>query len=328
MTNKNYTKEQQDYIDEIKKGIPESLLQEVVYYKGRARNSRYYDREMVYGKDYVACPFTDKRSERKLEKHFLKIPNIDIDKLYSLFPELSKGASVATSKARQQASALMEDANGNNIIGDDGKPLTVAQYAALQSINSRTTKGSDGLSSAERASVKRIEAMSNDINEYGMNGSIQQQLNIHYNKTAQSVGKRKTDFENYKETQNYVTYYSPLYTEKKEIGKIKRIVSIREGFDNNISPILILRLENIVYNDYINKKESFGFRLNELLMLTGYTKERSDYEYQLYQDAIQASYDTGDAFSNVYILYHIAKYYDYKDHKEDVLEIIKTIFKR
>ena len=128
----------------------------------------------------------------------MKIPNIDIDKLYSLFPELSKGASVATSKARQQASALMEDANGNNIIGDDGKPLTVAQYAALQSINSRTTKGSDGLSSAERASVKRIEAMSNDINEYGMNGSIQQQLNIHYK--TQSVGKRKTDFENYKET--------------------------------------------------------------------------------------------------------------------------------
>ena len=72
MTHKKLYKRTTSTLMKLKKGIPESLLQEVVYYKGRARNSRYYDREMVYGKDYVACPFTDKRSERKLEKTFLE----------------------------------------------------------------------------------------------------------------------------------------------------------------------------------------------------------------------------------------------------------------
>ena len=343
MTNRKYTKEQQDYIDEIRHGFTEKIFKKFAGYKNIKQYSHYFGSDKVEGIDYIECPFTGHRAGSITKRHLKVIPNIDIEKAYKLFPELAK-PSEAKSKHFNEASAkLYKDEAGNHVLNEDGKPMTNAQYSSMKSIQTLKEVDENGISGYDRLGAKTRATHLSNVDDYGMNGYQQQKLIQFENGNGiKSVGEMGR-YDNYKELVSYITYKSELNYQIQGYHIIKAMkdsddfdndyqidhrYSRSNGFNDNVSPFLIGHPKNtqiMSISDNMKKSANNSITIEQLYNFTGYTKERSVYEYKLYFEAVTQSYKVGDGYFNLFIMKYMVDNYALTQYRDDFIEYVKEV---
>lgn len=331
-----------EYINEIKNKLTTKDWAKIKTAKQRKDCAHLYEKSAVDGIDYQECPITGRRMASITGRYIKTLPTTE-EEYFKYFPELKEvpeGRKEVDRKAKQK---LYLDENGKHILNEDGKPMTVGEVNIMRKMETMKQVGEDGLTGNQRAGQKSRESHLKNVNEYGMNGYQQQKLLEFLNGNGIKAKVRLTAYDNYAELIRYITFKSNFndailngqtvtfngnMQNIEEDLQVDHIYSRRDGYDHGQSPFLIGHPENtniITIIDNINKNDRSDITLAELYQNTGYTKERSEYEYELFIEAINKSYELGGGFSNLFVFmymvdnYKLSRYYN--DFKKYVIEI-------
>lgn len=332
-----------DYIEKINNERAKKIAD--LDKRSRKIKSRYVP-EAVQGVDYILCPVTQVRFTAIRDPHITGTLGTTVEEYYSHFPEL-KGiqSSASASKRSSGLKELYIDENGNHVIGKDGKPMTkykVAQqkaYETLQAVDPITGKRGYDLLGKKSGDTRKYT-----IDEYGVSIGQNQQLEKYYlgrtSKTADGV--YKDNWNTTLEFLNYLTYKSALrplifngikthrvaISYKEGDKQADHKFSKSDGFQKGISPLCIGSPQNTrIIDTVLNITKNCNSSITEAQLLndTGYTKERSDYEFKLFIDLITEGYEKYNGFNSLFVLVEMLKRYKQCSYRDEAINHIAFI---
>lgn len=333
-----------EYIKQIQNKLTSKDWAKIKTAKQRKDCAHLYDSSAVDGVDYQECPITNKRMASITGRYIKTLPTTE-EEYFHYFPELKEvpeGRKEVDRKAKQK---LYVDDNGNHILNESGQPMTVVEVNIMRKMETMRKVDEDGLTGIQKAGMKSRESHMNNIDEYGMNGYQQQKLQQFLNGNGIKAIVEKDLHNNYDELLSYITYKSDF--RKEIIGntnvkmtrdsknmyvdeQVDHIYSKSDGFYTGQSPFMIgspknCRIVTIMENQL--KQNTSFMSLQDLYNITGYTRERSEYEYNLFKDAVSVSYKEGAAYSNLFVMVYMYQVYSLHPYVTEFREMIRTIIK-
>lgn len=332
-----------EYINKIKDKLTDKDWTAIARARKRKESIHLYKPDAKEGYDYQECPITGRRMASITGRYIKTIPTTE-EEYFKYFPELKEVPEGRKEVDRLAKQKLYVDENGNHIINEStGKPMTVIEVNIMKKMETMKQVGEDGLTGIQRAGMKTRETHLNNVDEYGMNGYQQKVYNDFLAGKGIKSEKKKTLFQNYVELVNYVTYKSDHRdsivggatltitrdsSDRNNELQIDHIFSKFDGYDFAQSPFMIAHPNNcwvITIQENIQKNKSSIRTLDEVYTSTGYNRERSEYEYILYTEAVEASYAAGDAYSNLFVMRYMIDNYKLPQYKNDFVEYVKSI---
>lgn len=313
-----------EYINEIKNKLTTKDWAKIKTAKQRKDCAHLYEKSAVDGIDYQECPITGRRMASITGRYIKTLPTTE-EEYFKHFPELKEvpeGRKEVDRKAKQK---LYEDENGNHILNEDGKPMTVGEVNIMRKMETMKQVGEDGLTGIQRAGQKSRESHMNNVDEYGMNG---------YNRIASKAIKKGNQTKKEKGINNQTNDYTSAFgryerivefmlrhikedgcipsntilvrnNSKEEGFQIDHKYSIAEGFKQNVSPLVIGSVYNcqiLSWQENMKKGDSCHISLKELLKLTGYSYSESVDEYDAIMDIIEEDAKNNEVHSTVDVL--------------------------
>lgn len=261
---------------------------EIFKNRNKKRNSSLYDSSMIEGIDYIICPKSDERLSMIKSNYIKNILGMTVEEYDRLYPGI-RGVSPKRKNNIKLGLQQIDPETGLN-------KYELSQLKAretLKKIDSIT-----GFSGYKKKGQKTRDTHLNKIDELGRNGysQIATKAIIKGNQTKVEKGlilppELKNEFHRYKSVVLYLTQknkdkiskgYKTGLAGTEDAYHIDHIYSIKHGYQNKISPLIIGRIENlrmIPWRENVAKHSSSDISIEELYQKTNYTFERSSEEF-------------------------------------------------
>lgn len=279
--------------------------------RNRYRNKHLYEDDVVEGFDYIVCPVSGERLSMIKSSYIERVLELTVDEYDKLYPNV-RGVCERRIKNIKKGLQKIDDDTG----------LTKHELSVVKSRETLTEVGIDGVTGDERRAIKTRESNTNNIDERGMNG---------YHRTAEKARPKqietlskqgkiarcgcREEWVMYRRFVDYLTKVNRKYVVIPEgitIGVYKgqynldHIYSVCASYNNHVSPYLVSKTENLRYilsTKNTSKFTSCDIEIEDLLNLTGYTKDRCDTEYRISMDVIREYIRN----NNIYSMYKLNK---------------------
>lgn len=314
--------------------------------KGKPKPNPYTDPNMKEWEDYKECPITGMRHRNLKASHpnGKALPQTDAEEYFYHFPELQGMSKAATKKNSEAQLQLAYDEHGSPVLDDNGKHLTVNQVVQLKkAITMNEVDEATGKTKNQLLGEKSGNTRKNGVDELGM--SIQQRTVAERTYLRDGAKSKAGLWESYDEFITYVTLksglkdeitgyedlHSTFYIESEKNGtkQVDHRFSRSEGYKNGISVFAIAHPANTEIVDFQRNRDKHhhcSITLEELLHITGYSKERSEYEFELGCAIIEELFvNTGLPFNSLRFMRVMYDLYDREEWKEDFKKMIFNI---
>ena len=254
--------------------------------RNKIRNAKLYELDKVLGYDFIECPVSNARMSFMKSNYITGVLGIQVEIFDFLFPDCKKVCDKRVENIKAGLKVLDENGISKHANGIAKAIIT------LNKVDQDGKSGYDRLGSATR------QTHLNNIDEFGRNGYSQLAsiAIIKGNKTKVDRGlilppELKKEFYRYKNIVTYLTLrIKPSLTTgyvtglcgKEGAYQLDHIYSIKEGFLNKISPLVIGHINNfrmIPWEENLRKHAKSDIDINILLESSGYTLEESTMEY-------------------------------------------------
>jgi len=329
MTNKQNT------IKEIQVRQEEKIHKLKIRQESREKHGLYHH-DSIEGEDYIVCPITNVRFTKIKKGHITGTLGMTEEEYYALFPEL-KGAVANRLKKRiseGQKSKMAFHDDGSPVLDDNGKHLTGDQWGRLKARKKLNEIDPEtGMRGYDKLGEKTKNSHLSKIDENGLNGyqRIAKDAIHKGNKTKLENGSMTRNwtypFERYERMVEYLLkYIKPALTNNGEI-KLSRVTddedgwqidhkySIAQSWKDKVSPFVVGSIYNL---DLIKKSEnkeklySCSIELDDLLELSGYTREESEKEFEILYDLFKKDHNNNMPVSSLQTIEHAQLYHRLK----------------
>lgn len=274
--------------------------------RNRYRNSHLYDHDLIEGYDYVVCPISQEHLSMIKDNYIMNVLEMDP----ATYPKVQR---ICLKRKENIKSGLQEI---DPIIG-----LTryeISQHQARKTLNQID---STGLSGYDRKGQRTRATHMSRVDEMGRNGysQIASKAIVKGNLTKAKKGlitdpTIRPEFYRYKAIVAYLTEkhrttisegYVTGLAGKDGAYHIDHKYSILHGYKNKISPLVIGHLQNlemIPWKDNVSKHTNSSISVEQLLEDTGYSIEKSKFEFDLAISIIQTDLSNGMPVTGVGVL--------------------------
>lgn len=278
--------------------------------RNRYRNSHLYKSELKEGIDYIVCPVSNERLSMIKKSYIERVLEMTVEDYDNLYPGV-RGVSTARKQNIKKGLTQIDTTTGKT------------KYQMSQEKAKKTLSRIDesGLSGYKQKGLKtRLTHLSN-IDEFGRNGYSQlaSKAIVKGNLTKAENGlildpSVRDEFYRYKSIVLYLTEkVRHQITKGYKTGlagvpgayHIDHIYSIMNGYKNQISPLVIgspLNLQMIPWKENLSKHSKSLITIEELLLKTDYTFERSQKEFNYFIGKIKKDIQLSSPVSGAVLL--------------------------
>ena len=261
--------------------------------RNKRRNSHLWENGLTENADYVVCPVTGTRLSMIKRNYVEKVLEMDYDKFLETYPEQKLVCDIRYENIR----------NGLKVI-DEETGMTKHEKSNKKRYDALSKVGPDGMTGFRRYTRKTRETHLNKIDENGLNGY--QRIAVGRNETILENGlsvqrngllkglKKQEDGGRISRNRHTNIYkaYTRLVRSLSNSRKIKRkgfevdhIYPVSKGFDNNISPLILMddkNLQLLTKSENTKKHAKITMTLDELFKMVNKTKEQNDIEFNVF----------------------------------------------
>jgi len=274
--------------------ITEEIYKFIKRNRRKTRNGLLYIDGLIEKRDYILCPVSGERMSKMSERHIIDVLKMTVDEFKEKFGADYKMTS---------DSHCNEISNGMKVI-DEESGLTKHGLSVVKAKESLNKIGDDGLTGYARKGIKTKKTHMENIDEFGRNGYSQLASKAIIKGNQTKVERGLIDDAPTRNMKNRFRCLVISLTKKSmndnkeilegiEIGKrafhIDHIYSVASGFKNKISPFVLASKHNLQvlwYVDNVKKYDSCDITAEELFKLTGYTKEKSEKEFEIFYNIL------------------------------------------
>lgn len=286
--------------------------------RNKRRNFQLYENSMVEGIDYIICPVSNERLSMIKTTYIEKILNMtveDYDKLYPGVRTVSKKRILNISKGLRQI--------------DSKSGLTKYEISQNKAKIILSTLDEDGVSGYKKKGEKTRRTHLANIDSFGRNGysRLASKAIIKGNLTKAKNGlitfeDERTEYDRYRLVVEYITNkYKKEITEGYLIGRagtgdvwqVDHRYSVLKGYKNNVSPFIIghkINLEMLPWKENISKREKCSITLDDLLLKTEYSLEKSQIEFNNIIEIIRNDIKMGIPPNAAYVIERYLENYE------------------
>lgn len=280
--NKRIAKESIPKLSERDQKIQKAIIRQ------KQRRPQLYEDDAVEIQDYVECPISGIRFSMLNEKHITGTLGMSVDEFDSLYPNLIKVSNNHKQKVKEVLQTI-----------DENTGKTIHQTAIEKAQKTLHSVDEHGISGYKKLGQKTRATHMTNIDEHGRNGYsvLASKAIIKGNKTKADKGlifdtSTKPLFHRYKVIVLHLTEkhrkkltagYKTGLAGEVDVWHIDHCYSIKEGFKNKISPLIIAHENNlkmIPWEENLEKSASSSISLEELFSVTGYTENESLLEFE------------------------------------------------
>jgi hypothetical protein len=274
--------------------------------RNRKRNEHLYLANLVEGHDYVVCPISHARLSMIKDNYIIKILEMSVEN----YPKCQRICEKRKQNIKQGLQQI-----------DAQTGLTKYETGQQKARQILKQVDSSGLSGYDKKGQRTRATHMNKIDQFGRNGysQIASKAIIKGNLTKAKKGlitdpTVRTEFLRYKAVVIYLTEkhrnklatgYVTGLAGKEGAYHIDHKYSILNGYKNKISPMVIGHLRNlemIPWKENVSKHSRCSISIEKLLQETGYSKEKSDSEFELTIATIQTDLSNGIPVTGIRIL--------------------------
>lgn len=279
--------------------------------RNRKRNIHLYQEKLIINVDYIICPHTKERLSMIKRNYIEKVLEMTVEEYDKLYPNTQKICS----------GRYVNISNGLKKI-DEETGLTKYELSQVKAWETLRKVDENGKSGYKKLGENVRAAHMKNIDSMGRNGYSQIAVKaiIKGNQTKRDKGIIPSEYERnirtrFREVVIYLTFLGKNRERIKDITKdykmgkhdyhLDHIYSISKGRVNKVSPFVLANVCNLrpleaIKN--ISKHDKCDIELDALLSKTGYTKEQSEKEFEIFYDIILEEHDKNLNYSGSRIL--------------------------
>ena len=263
--------------------------------RNRKRNSHLYESGRIEGCDYVVCPISKERLSIIKNNYITNILGMCVEN----YPDVAR----ACEKRRENIKSGLQKI-------DPATGLTNYEKRQIKARKILSQKDQHGVSGYKKKGEKTRATHMSKIDEFGRNGyaRIASKAIIKGNLTKADKGiishpSSRDAYHRYKILVLHLTnHHRQALTEGYVTGlagktgawQIDHKFSIIQGFRESISPLVIghpKNLQMLPWKENIQKLHRCDISTQDLLCITGYTRDQSQTEFQIIRQLIQHDID-------------------------------------
>lgn len=254
----------------------------------RRRDAALYEADKVLGIDYVICPEINTRKQSIDSKYIVGVLNMTVAEYDAKYPNIQKSCANRSANIKAGLQAI-----------DLSTGLTKYELSQIKARATLATVDENGMSGYDRKGVATRATHMANIDDCGRNGYSQlaSKAIVKGNTTKVANGlildpSLRTEFYRYKAV---VAHLTDKFRGIIDVGYITGLAgtpgayhidhnySIMQGYQNRVSPVIIGHRNNlsmITWEENLKKHASSSITFDQLIMLTNYTKDQSESEFE------------------------------------------------
>lgn len=256
--------------------------------RNRKNNADLYQAGMVENVDYVYCPISECRMIN-MGRYITETLGMTHEEYDALYPNTVKVAQ-SLSKRIQKGVQTIDPVTG----------LTKYELGQQKARVTLSTPDENGETGYDKKGKKTKATHMSNVNAHGQNGYSQlaSKAIINGNNTKIEKGlimpvEQRSEFKRYSALVHYETKVGKkIVSEGFKLGlageegahQVDHMYSVSSGFKNGLSPFLIGHINNLEVLEWkvnLSKHGSSSITIDELFERTGYSREQSQFEFEM-----------------------------------------------
>ena len=256
--------------------------------RNRKSNADLYQDGMVENVDYVYCPISDCRMIN-MSRYITETLEMTHEEYDALYPNNVKMAGSLSTRIQKGVQTI-----------DPATGLTKYELGQQKARATLATPDENGETGYDKKGKKTKATHMSNVNAHGQNGYSQLASKAIIKGNATKIAKglimpveKRSEFKRYSDLVHYETKAGKdIVSEGYTLGRagvdgayqVDHMYSVSSGFKNGLSPFLIGHINNLEvleWEDNLTKHGSSSITIDELFERTGYSREQSQFEFEM-----------------------------------------------